>query len=73
MNITREAAHIRHNKEHHSSLTATTTHQKTTNKHYGVHLKLKSKSRRRRTSQELIQEEKDKPGAEPGGEGLARS
>jgi hypothetical protein len=33
-------------------------------------LKLKTKSRRRRTSvQQQVQEEKDKPGVEPGGEG----
>jgi hypothetical protein len=36
---------------------------------HGVQLKLKTKPRRRRTGdQQQVQEEKDKPGAEPGGE-----
>jgi hypothetical protein len=49
---------------------STTIITETISKHHGVHLKLKSKPRRRRTGdQQQVQEEKDKLGAEPGGEG----
>jgi hypothetical protein len=49
---------------------STTIIFETISKHHGVHLKLKIKPRRRRTwDQQQVQEEKDKLGAEPGGEG----